>query len=95
MLLDAEIKTIPADDDAVPATRRFTVDTASVTGQCVKTDAATRYLQITETAATSETTDITFADLVVGDTVDVFGAIDAGETACVLADTVQKYFTAP
>jgi len=95
MLLDAEIKTIPADDDAVPATRRFTVDTASVIGQCVKTDAATRYLQITETAATSETADITFADLVVGDTVDVFGAIDAGETACVLADTVQKYLTAP
>jgi hypothetical protein len=95
VLLDAEIKAIPADDDVVPQTRRFTVDTASATGQCVKTDAATRYLEITEAPDASETAEITFAGLGIGDTVDVFGTIDAGETACVLADTVQKYETAP
>jgi len=94
VLLDAKIKTIPPDDDAVPATRRFTVDTAGTTGQCVKTDAATRYLKITESPDASDTAEITFADLIVGDTVDVFGAIDAGETNCVLADTVQKYVVA-
>ena len=93
VLLDAEIKTIPADDDAVPETRRFTVDTASLTGKCVKVDAATRYLEITETANTSETAEIVFADLEVDDEVDVFGADDTVEPACVLADTVQKYVT--
>jgi hypothetical protein len=84
---------IPADNDAVPATRRLTVNTASLSNKCVKTDANTRYLLITETAATSETTQITFADLVAGNTVDVFGADDVIETACVLANTIQKYAT--
>jgi hypothetical protein len=50
---------------------------------------------ITETGDTSETAEITFSDLVADDTVDVFGADDAMEPACVLADTVQKYVTAP
>lgn len=95
VLTDAEIKTIPADDDADAATRRFTVDTASLTGKCVKTDAGTRYLRITETATTSETAQIAFADLVVGDKVDVFGSDDTLAPECVLADTVQKYVTAP
>ena len=94
-LINAEIATIPADDDAVADTRRFTVDTASLTGKCVKTDAGTRYLRITESASDSETAEIAFADLAVGDTVDVFGADDAAETACVLADTIQKYVNAP
>jgi hypothetical protein len=61
----------------------------------VKTDGDTRYLMITETVDTSETTEITFNDLVAGDTVDVFGADDTTEPACALADTVQKYVTAP
>lgn len=95
-LLDAVIQgPIPADDDAVPATRRFLVDTSTLNDKCVKTDAGTRYLKITETVNTVETAEITFADLVAGDTVDVFGGDDAAETACVLADTVQKYVNAP
>lgn len=94
-LTDAQIMTIPADDDAVPETRRFTVDTASLTGKCVKTDASTRYLRITESPSSSETAEIAFTDLAVGDQVDVFGADDAAETACVLATTVQEYVTAP
>jgi|APIni6443716594_1056825.scaffolds.fasta_scaffold34271_2 hypothetical protein len=94
-LTSAEIATIPADDDAIGATRRFTVDTATLTGKCVKTNAATRYLRITESASASETTEIAFADLAIGETVDVFGADDAAETACVMADTIQKYVGAP
>ena len=62
---------------------------------CVKTDGGTRYLEITETVDTSETAEITFTDLIAGDTVDVFGVDDAMEPACVLADTVQKHATAP
>jgi hypothetical protein len=86
-LLDAEVKSKAVD--------RFTVDTSSLTAKCVKVDADTRYLLITETANTSETSEILFADLAVGNKVDVFGADDATEAACVLADTVQKYVTAP
>jgi len=82
---------IPADNDAVPATRRFTVNTATLSNKCVKTDANTRYLLITETADTSETTQVTFADLAGGNTIDAFGADDTVETACVIADTIQKY----
>ncbi len=93
-LLDAVIQSpIPADSDAVPATRRFTVNTATLTGKCVKTDAGTRYLFIKETANTSETQEITFADLAAGNTVDVFGTNDVTEAGCVLADTIQKYST--
>jgi hypothetical protein len=95
VLTDAQIKTIPADDDAVPATRRLTVDTASLTGKCVKTDADTRYLRVTESANASETVEIAFADLAVGDTVDVYGSDDVADIACVLADTIQKFVTAP
>lgn len=95
VLTGAQVKTIPADDDAVPATRRLTVDTAALTGKCVKTDADTRYLRITESANASETAEIAFADLAVGDKVDVYGNDDPVETACVLADTIQKFVTAP
>ena len=92
-LLDAVIESpIPPDDDTVAATRRFTVDNvANPNGACVKTDVGTRYLLITETATSSDTTEITFADLMAGDKVDVYGANDATEPACVLADTIQKY----
>jgi hypothetical protein len=93
-VLEATIATIDADDDAVPETRRFEVDTATVTAQCVRTDAGTRYLEITESSTASETQEIGFADLAVGDKVDVYGTpVDAG--ACVLARTVQKYVNAP
>ena len=96
VLTDAVIDNpIPADDDADPATRRFTVDTASLTDKCVKTDAGTRYLRITESPSTSETAEIAFADLAAGDTVDVFGSVDTVDDTCVLADTIQKYVTAP
>jgi len=91
-LLDAVIQSpIPADDDAVPETRRFLVDTLTLNDKCVKTDVGTRYLRITETADTSETAEISFADLAAGDTVDVYGAGDATEPACVLAGTIQSY----
>ncbi len=66
-----------------------------LTNKCVETDAGTRFLEITETANTSETVEITFADLAAGDQVDVFGADDAVDADCVLADTVQKYLMAP
>jgi len=96
VLLDAVIQgPIPADDDAVPATRRFDVDTDTLNDKCVKVDAGTRYLEITETGNTSETAESTFADLAAGNMVDVFGAADPAEVDCVLADTVQKYVTAP
>jgi len=71
------------------------VDTADLNDKCVKVDAGTRYLLITETASTSETTEIAFSDLAAGDVVDVFGADDTSESECVLADTVQKYQAAP
>jgi Domain of unknown function (DUF4382) len=93
-VLGATISKVDADDDAVPETRRFEVDTDTLTAQCIKTDAATRYLEITESASSSETEEIAFADLAVGDDVDVYGeSVDGG--ACVLADTVQKYVAAP
>jgi hypothetical protein len=94
-VLDGEIKTIDPDNDAVPATRRIAVDTATVTGQCVMTDAGTRYLLITETSSASETAEIAFADLAVGDHVDVYGRPDLAQGDCVLADTIQKYPAAP
>jgi hypothetical protein len=94
-LLDAVIKTIPADDDAVPATRRLTVDATGLTGKCVKTDVGTRYLEITEKSSSTETAEIAFGDLAVDDKVDVYGSNDTVNTECVLADTIQKYVTAP
>lgn len=94
-VLDATVKAIATDDDAVAATRRFEVDTATVTAQCIRTDARTRYLRITEGGTSSETAEVTFAELAVGDKVDVYGDVDAADAACVLADVVQEYVTAP
>ena len=42
-----------------------------------------------------ETSEIGFGDLHIGDDVDVYGSDDAVESACILADTIQKYVTAP
>lgn len=92
---DAGIRTIPGDDDVVPEHRRIIVDTPSLAGRCVKTDAHTRYLRITEAPGSSETAEILFTDLAVGDKVDVYGRSDAAEPGCVLADTVQNYIVAP
>jgi hypothetical protein len=94
-VLGATIRTIVADDDAVAETRRFEVDTATVTAQCITTDAQTRYLEITETNTSSETAEVAFADLAVDDEVDVFGSTDPVDASCVQADVVQKYVTAP
>ena len=94
-ILDATIASIPADDDAVPETRRIVVDTTGLPGQCVKTDAETRYLLIAESPTSSETTEITFADLAPADSVDVYGTTDTVELNCVLADTIQKYESGP
>jgi len=95
-LTDQKIAEIVADDDAVPETRRISVNATGVPpGQCVKTDADTRYLLITESASSSETAEIAFADLAVGNDVDVYGSDDTVDTTCVLADTIQKYVTAP
>ena len=93
-ILDAVIDTIPVDNDADPATRRLTVDAGTLLDQCVKTDAATRYLLITESATSSETTEIAFTGLAVGNNVDVYGTTDPVELSCVLADTIQKYVPA-
>jgi len=62
----------------------------------VKTVAATRYLLIDETGASSTTTEIGFDDLAADDTVDVFGAYEEPATPenCIIADTIQKYVTA-
>jgi hypothetical protein len=95
-ILDATIDTIAEIVDGDPATNRLTVDAGTLLDQCVKTDASTRYLLITESATSSETTEITFADLASGNSVDVYGAADPAEpTTCVLADTIQKYVPAP
>jgi hypothetical protein len=93
-ILDAVIDTIPVDNDADPATRRLTVDAGTLLDQCVKTDAATRYLLITESATSSETTEIAFTGLAAGNNVDVYGTTDPVELSCVLADTIQKYVPA-
>jgi hypothetical protein len=94
-ILDATIDTIAEIVDGDPATNRLTVDAGTLLDQCVKTDAATRYLLITESATSSETTEIAFADLASGNSVDVYGAADPAEpTTCVLADTIQKYVPA-
>jgi hypothetical protein len=71
------------------------VDTTALSGQCVTTDAATRYLLVTESATASETTEIAFADLAVGNDVDVYGTTDPSQAGCVLADTIQKFASSP
>jgi hypothetical protein len=94
-IMGATISVIPADDDLVPETRRMTVTTAAQpAGRCVKTRATTSYLLITESATSTETTEIGFAALAVGNNVDVYGTTDPVESGCVLADTIQKYVPA-
>ena len=91
-LLDGSITAI---DATVPTTPRLTINATGVTGQCVTTDATTRYLQITESGSASETAEILPSSLAVGNSVDVYGTTDAVNAGCVLADTIQKYVTAP
>jgi hypothetical protein len=87
--------TITAIDATVPATPKLTIDATGVTGQCVTTDAGTRYLQITESASASETAEILPSALAVANSVDVYGSADTANAGCILADTVQKYVSAP
>jgi hypothetical protein len=94
-ILDATVAAIVPDDDAVAETRRIEVNTSAVTGQCVTTDLATRYLTITEMAASSETVESDFNMLGVGSDVDVFGSNDTTNAGCVLASVIQKYVAAP
>ena len=90
-LLDATVKSIaPAGAD--PLVRQFTVDYAAITGQCVKTDATTAYLLITETPTTFTVEAKDFSMLAVNDVVDIYGSDDAG---CVLADSIQEYVVTP
>ena len=91
-LLDGSITAI---DATVPTTPRLTINATGVTGQCVTTDATTRYVQITESGSASETAEILPSGLAVGNSVDVYGTTDAVNAGCVLADTIQKYVTAP
>jgi hypothetical protein len=91
-LLDGSITAI---DATAPATPRLTINATGVTGQCVTTGATTRYLQITESGSASETAEILPSSLAVGNSVDVYGATDTVNAGCVLADTIQKYVTAP
>jgi hypothetical protein len=91
-LLDGSITAI---DATVPATPKLTINATGVTGQCVTTDTSTRYLQITESGSASETAVIPASDLAVGNSVDVYGTTDTVNAGCVLADTIQKYVTAP
>jgi len=91
-LLDGSITAI---DATVPATPQLTINTPTLTAQCVTTDATTRYLQITESGGASETAEILPSNLAVGNSVDVYGSTDTVNAGCVLADTIQKYVTAP
>ena len=92
-VLDATVAAlVPGPDVAEP--NRFDVTVAAVT-KCITTDAATLYLQITESNTASETAAITFGGLAVGDQVDVYGKADPADASCMLAQTVQKYVTAP
>lgn len=93
-LLDATVKSIvPLGAGADPLVREFSVDYGALTGQCVKTDSATKYLLITESPTSVTVENKTFDTMVaVNDVVDVYGSDDAG---CVLADSIQEYVTAP
>jgi hypothetical protein len=89
-LLDATITGIlDPDTDMDPATREFTVDTADVTGQCVRTDANTVFLMITETPTTFTAQEQDFSMLAAGDVVDVYGSDDGA--GCLLAGSIQEY----
>jgi len=93
-LPDATVKSIvPLGAGADPLVREFSVDYGAITGKCVKTDSATKYLLITESATSVAVEPKTFDTLVaVNDVVDIYGSEEAG---CVLADSIQEYVTAP
>lgn len=93
-VLDATISALAPGDNGVTEPNRFDVTVGAVT-QCVTTDVPTVYLQITETATSSETAGITFAGLGVGDKVDVYGATDPQDSSCIRASNVQKYVVVP
>jgi hypothetical protein len=88
---------IASTDEVAPATDPVTgtitlkVLDPPAAFDCVKTNAGTRLLRITETATSSETEEIVFGDLAADDEVDVYGSVDPGDAACVIADTVQAY----
>jgi len=90
---------IAAKTEASPTTDPVTgtIDLAPVADEldCVTTDVDTVILQITEGAGSTATETIGFADLAIGDSVDVFGDLDPGNPTCVLATNIQKYVTAP
>lgn len=97
-LIDRRIaSTTAADPATTPPSGRITLEATNPVAayDCVKTTVDTRILRITETATSSETEEVEFGTLSTGDTVDVYGSGDAGEPACVIADTVQKYVPAP
>ncbi len=86
-----------ADPATSPPSGRITLEatTPAAAYDCVKTTTSTRILEITGTPTSSETRQVEFGTLVAGDSVDVYGSKDAGEPACVIADTVQKYVSTP
>jgi hypothetical protein len=91
---DATVAVLTPGADGVAEPNRFDVTVGAAT-QCITTDATTDYLQITETATASETAEITFTELGVGNKVDVYGVPDPAQAACVLARNVQKYVSGP
>lgn len=97
-LVGGTITSIVDDDDSDPLTREIGVTVGSDPEACVRTVDGTRYLEIDETGPSSVTTEIGFDDLAEGDPADVFGTEQsAGDppTSCIVADTIQKYVTAP
>ncbi len=97
-LVGGTITSIVDDDDPDPLTREIGVTVGSDPESCVRTVEGTRYLEIDETGPSSITTEIGFDDLEEGDLADVFGTEQsAGDppTTCIVADTIQKYVTAP
>jgi hypothetical protein len=87
--------TTPSAPATTPPSGRITLEPAvpAAAYDCVKTTVDTRILKITETAGSSETEEVEFGTLAVDDVIDVYGSEDPSETACVIADTVQKYAT--
>jgi hypothetical protein len=91
-LIDRTIaSTAAADPATTPPSGTITLEdtTPAAAFTCVKTSVATRFLEITETPTSSETSEVDFAALAAGNKVDVYGSDDGA--GCVLADTVQKY----
>lgn len=89
--------TTPAAPATTPPSGRITLEpkVPAAAYDCVKTTVDTRILKITETATASETEQVEFGTLAVDDVIDVYGRQDPSETACVIADTIQKYVAAP